>query len=621
MCGIAGILRWNADVSGADPDQDLHTVRRMIRVSAHRGPDAEGFLSKQPITLGHARLAVVDIQGGVQPMRSMSGDCVIIYNGEIYGTQHLRQNMIEAGYTFTTNSDTEVLLRSYERWGTGCFKKIQGMFSCAIVDFKRRELVLARDPFGIKPLVYSCFQGSFAFSSEINSLKELPVPRVASLDALDACLRWQYIPDPMTAYKGIHKLPPGSVLRVGFDGKAHQIERFSFPEIGPPEQGCPIVSVESALKESVRNQLIADVPVGVFCSGGIDSALICAAARDVGADVEAFGLGSDLDELDETQWAKHVAKQLGIKFHTKSINENDLGIIETLAPQFGEPFADSSAVAAWHVSQLAKEHVTVCLSGDGADELFGGYDSYARLLRRASLRSAFEVFPHAKGLALRTLMRFLRVKNSSPFKTWLECVEFSRGPLRHSLWIPELKPEDTSSNAHRLAWDQSTTDYLSAAQQCDQQTYLCGDILTKVDIASMAHSLEVRVPFLDPQVSNIARSLRFQDRHDTTKSSTMAGKPLLRQIVAQRFGSEIARRPKQGFAVPVAQWFLKGHGGEQLLRSCALSSGCRVLSLFCGQQIESLLNAHDAGQNRSNELWAVLCIALWIESDSQVCIS
>lgn len=617
MCGIAGII--NAESTPSEG-----AVRSMSNMLAHRGPDGEGIYSKGSVCLGHRRLAIIDIDGGTQPMADNSGNLHIVYNGELYNFRELREELVKAGYDFRTNSDTEVILASYSRWGVDCLNKLNGMFAFAIADFRNEQLFLARDHAGIKPLYYRLHNRKFAFASELGSLlqADMPAPEI-SLQSVDYYLRRYYVPAPYTIYENISKLPPGHALLTGFDLntiKTWRYWRIDFPqEVQSTEQ--ILDEVEGALKTAVRRSLISDVPIGVFCSGGIDSTLISMLASEEHNGISAFSIGYKEEAASEIPYARTAAATLGLDLHSRIIQEDSLNDLPLLVGLHGEPFGDSSCIPTYHVSKLARERVTVALSGDGGDELFGGYARYFKWTTKTWLQ---------RHLAPGAFWRNLRAGGITTPRAVADQLGF--GPERWSgykentplfrrmfLWrkehqqyaLPPLHPEsDTYSHAR-------TFDGMAYPQAMDFETYLTGDVLTKVDIASMANGLEVRPPFLDKDVIKAATKLPEHLKYTDGSS----GKKALQKLLLRRFKPKFLQRPKAGFAIPEKEWFAPGGRARAMLQERLTDAKCPLQDWFKPEAIDDTLNNPNHG---SRFLWLMLALSEWAmnhNSETKVNIS
>jgi asparagine synthase (glutamine-hydrolysing) len=641
MCGIAGALWF--DPSGA---VDPATLDRMTDVLRHRGPDDRGVYRSelnprsgydlQPgVALGHRRLSIIDVAGSRQPLSNEDGTVWITFNGEIYNYLDLRRRLEGSGHQFRTRGDTETIVHLYEDEGLGCLEHLNGMFALALWDAKRRRLVLARDRLGQKPLVYSFDGRRLLFASEIKSLLEVPgVQRDIDPAALDAYLMYQYVPHPRTIYRGINKLPPGrwAVIEDGrlTTGSYWQPD-FHWQSERPLADAVEHLRAE--LTRSVRLRMQSEVPLGAFLSGGIDSSLITALMNGErehpNRPIRTFSIGFADPEYDETGYARLVAERWGSEHHEFRVEPKALEILPKLVWHYDEPFADSSAIPTYYVSQLAREHVTVALTGDGGDELFAGYERYQAVrwaeridrwpgpLRRLLASSLWQRTGPAGGQrsVVRKLRRFAESLGHSPQRRFAEWMSIFNRARRAELYSGEflaqlesatqLESADPFDFLYAAFGRASGRDAVTAASLADLQTYLPCDLLTKVDIASMAHGLECRQPFLDYRVVELAAALPL--RYKLHRGQT---KWILKQAFADLLPQSIMRRPKMGFGVPLAAWFrreLRDYARQVLTDPQALSRG-----YFRPEAVRRLLDEHERGAwDHSHRLWSLLFLELW----------
>ncbi len=573
MCGIAGAVGRFARV-------DADVLRRMTDRIAHRGPDADGHFvdAHNGVFLGHRRLSILDIAGGAQPMESQDGRFVLVYNGEIYNFRELRRELEAQGAHFRSDhSDTEVLLHGYRAWGRALPGRLNGMWAFALLDRERKELFLSRDRFGKKPLYWHAGREGFAFASELTALREHPaVPSTPSPLAIRKYFAYGYIPAPLTHLEGVHKLPAGHSMTVDLATCAPSVERYWAYEAEPADVAVTARAADAwtdeliaLLDAAVQRRLVADVPVGAFLSGGIDSSMVAALAmRHVGREqLTTFSIGFDEAGFDETAHAALVARHIGASHVVETLSiERALEILPRLARDLDEPFADSSLLPTYLLCQHARRHATVALGGDGADELFAGYDPF-KALRHAQVWSHL---PRPVHRAVSMLAARLPVSHgymSFDFKV----KRMLRG-LDHPahLWLPTWMAPLSHADLEALAgepvdldavyseaidaWDNCPSkDPVDRATNFFVRLYLQEDILAKVDRASMLHSLEVRAPFLDIDLVDFARRLpsSVKLRGNTTKW-------LLKRAAERFLPREIVHRRKQGFAVPIGRWFAQG---------------------------------------------------------------
>ncbi len=616
MCGIAGVLRWG-DSASLESE-----IQAMTRAVAHRGPDGDGHWVGERVAIGHRRLSIIDPAGGAQPMWDAAGKVGITFNGEIYNFRELRAELEQKGHAFRTRSDTEVLLHAYIEWGPACATRLRGMFAFAVVDLDKRRVFLARDHFGIKPLVYRLDKGVFAFASEINALCGPSfAPLTGSLESLDLFFRYQYIPAPRSIYREIHKLPPAHSMIVDFDGRVTGPTRywdFRFE----PEEGSSldqwVERFELTLEASVKAHLVSDVPFGVFLSGGVDSSLVTGSMRRVlGAGVKGFSIGFDEARVSELAHAKQVADKWDIELVSEIVRAGDLADLSRMIAQVGEPFGDSSILPTFAVARLARAHVPMVLSGDGGDEAFAGYDTHLAFLQDSQLRpylsrlKARPSLPRARRLLAAVLQR-ARGQELRALEDWERYILYLDERGRHRLFRPELGAftDLPSKTFTRAALAASAADRLSFAQYLDIQTYLPSDILTKVDIASMAVGLEVRTPLIDLEILDLARRIPASLRVEK-QGERLIGKQIPRRALGRWFPDGFVNRKKQGFGIPRKEWFRPGGKGRVMLEG--LLAERRPFELFHEQAIRTLIKEQDQGVSRDGALWLLLVFGLFRE--------
>ena len=633
MCGITGAIWTKPELS-----IDGTLLKRMTDVLHHRGPDEEGtyiseyrlrppYEAMPGIALGHRRLSIIDLAGGRQPMSNEDGSIWTVFNGEIYNYQALRNRLEGAGHSFRTSCDTEAIVHLYEDEGTNCFSQLNGMFGIAIWDANRRRLVLGRDRLGQKPVVYHCNSDRLIFASELKSILEVPnVARQIDRSAVDEYLTYQYIPHPNTIFRGIRKLPPGHCA-VFQDGRL-SVKSYWNPDPRHTISSGPAQSRErlrELLSESVRLRMRSDVPLGAFLSGGIDSSIIVALMQDVAEQpVKTFSIGFPVCEYDESAHARRVAQHLQTDHHEFQVVPDSVKVLPELVWHYDEPFADSSAIPTWYVSKLSREHVTVSLTGDGGDELFAGYSRY----RAVQMAQRIDAFPSVlrnlisapwwqklpastrqKSLR-RRLKRFAASMSLTATRRYVDWIAIFNEARRAELYTDEFLaelPDSDPVNFVGRAWSRvGNRGHVTAASLADLATYLPCDLMTKVDISSMAHSLECRQPFLDHHLVEFAMSLP-----ESAKLRRGRGKSILRETFGHLLPKEINRRPKMGFGVPLDHWFrneLKDMAHDVLLDKTAKCRG-----LFRSETVSRLLNEHIQGRfDHSYRLWSLLIFELWM---------
>jgi asparagine synthase (glutamine-hydrolysing) len=614
MCGICGL----ASSSGAvDPER----LRAMSATLVHRGPDSDGELVDGPVGLAARRLSIIDLAGGDQPIANEDGTVHVVQNGEIYNFRELGAELERAGHRFSTRCDTETLVHLYEEHGDGFAERLRGMFAVAIWDAPRRRLVLARDRFGIKPLYYREERGELAFASELRALPRGDVDPAA----LEAFLAFNAVPAPYSIFRGTHKLPAGHTL-VWEDGKT-RMECYARPApvrasaVRDEDPAELAEELRARLRDSVRAHLIADVPVGVLLSGGVDSSLLAAlAAQESGEAVHTFSIGFEERSFDELDDARSVASMYGTQHEELVLRPDAALLLPRLAETFDEPFADSSALPTYLVSDLAARHVKVALSGEGGDELFGGYYTYAadllalrvgRLAR--GLRPLVERLPSSSRKASfdYKAKRFVRGANLPPLERHHAWKEIFSADLRAELTGrvgSDFRSDSDPVDLLRARFEETEgAELLARLQDVDLRTYLVDDLLVKTDRASMAHSLEARVPYLDPVVAGLALALPTR-----LKVRGLRKKWLLRKAAAPLLPRRIVYGRKRGFSIPAAAW-LRGEL-EPFARDVLAPETLRRHGYFRPGPVERLIDRHVAGQeDLSRQLWGLLAFTLWHE--------
>jgi asparagine synthase (glutamine-hydrolysing) len=631
MCGIAGFV---AGGGGLDAARGARVLDSMCRVIAHRGPDDQGTALVGEAALGMRRLSIIDLAGGRQPMTACTDRFTVVFNGEVYNFADLRRGLEARGHRFRTHSDTETIVHAYEEYGAPCVERLRGMFAFAVWDARERELFIARDRAGKKPLYYTLGRGgSFVFGSELKSLLEHPeVGREIEPAALDAYLTFGYVPDPLSIFRGVWKLPPGSHLTYR-PGVEPRVERYwDFP-YGPAEatgkvdEGELIEELRALLDEAVRVRLVADVPLGAFLSGGIDSSTVVGLmARHSARPVKTFSIGFREDSFDELSSARLAARHFSTEHHEFVVTPEVCHLVDDLVRHFDEPFADSSALPTYVVSKMAREHVTVALSGDGGDELFAGYTRYGvdrrrekfarlpRLVRSGVMAPLSRRLPHGapgrnfiNNVALDPVDRYL--DGLSVFNQLGRPALYSEG-LRAALRrTGAAGPEGAFGDFRDIAARCPSPAALDRLLYLDSKTYLPGDILVKVDRMTMAASLEARVPLLDHKLvefvcRRVPASLKFGGGET---------KAIFKRAVRGLVPDELLDRPKQGFGVPIEQWINRELRAR--MRETLLERRTRERGYFEPSYVELLLDEHARGRrDHSARLWALFVLELWHRS-------
>ncbi|MBN1864988.1 MAG: asparagine synthase (glutamine-hydrolyzing) [Victivallales bacterium] len=629
MCGICGIF----NIDGSSLDRGI--LEAMNNSQVHRGPDGEGLWTGGNVGLAHRRLSIIDLSAGVQPMCNEDSSVFITYNGEIYNHRDLRRILESKGHIFKTSCDTEVVLHLYEEYGKNCVDLLLGMFAFAIFDTRRRSLLLARDRMGQKPLVYFMLTtpdgkpASFVFASEMQALKTHPrMPREINPQALHDYMTLQYVPSPDTIYKVVRKLPQGHILEIAESNPAPRITQYwrcNFSEkldIGFDEASTKL---QSLLEDAVRKRLMADVPLGAFLSGGIDSTIVVSLMKKFSLmPIKTFTIGFEDQKYDERSFALVAAGALDTEHRQKVVNPADFNILEKLVRHYGEPFSDASMLPTYLLSQFTCEYVKVALSGDGADEIFAGYYrylvmNYARIadFMPLAVRKAvcgILAAPLPPKTEERTFWgrarRILEVLSSSRHRRYLDMISRFDEKTKFSVYSADfanLALQDTQRIFDVIAETLSAKNPVEKIMETDLLTYLPGDILAKIDIASMANSLELRSPFMDHRVVEFAASLPLN-----FKQSRGNRKHILIESFRHDIPQKLRERGKMGFGVPIARWLRnewKDIARERLLDGIAVKS-----NLFNRSTIEKMLDNHcNSKCDNSYPLWSLLVLNLWLE--------
>ena len=611
MCGIAGIVRWDGRPVLEDD------MRAMCRAMVHRGPDEEGVYLGAGVGLGMRRLSIIDLEGGQQPISNEDGSIWVVFNGEIYNHRELRRQLTRDGHAFRTASDTEAIVHLYEDLGPRAVERLRGMFAFALWDAPRRQLLLARDRLGIKPLYYAELDGGVVFASELKPILQRPdIGRELNWEAVGHLFTFLATPSSSSIVKGVRKLEPAR-FATATDGRGVRVERYWDVEFQPDEHSSEEELVEQLrelLVESVRLHQISDVPIGAFLSGGIDSSAVVATMAQLSSSrVKTFSIGFVEDDYSELAHARRVAKQFGTDHHELVLRPDVVQIAEDLAWYLDEPFGDTSAIPTYMVSKLASEHVTVVLTGDGGDELFAGYDKYVTEQRERQYDRVPATIRQALGAVGRVMpdrvpgRRFLSHLALDGPRRYLDASTLFRTDELRKLFRDEafrqIATHDPWTHA-LMELGRVGSDWVAALQYCDLQTYLPLDILTKVDRMTMAHSIEARPPLLDHRVVEFAATVpaRYRLRDGTTKY-------LLKRAMRGILPDGIIDRPKKGFAVPLARWLRGELAG--FTRDVLLSDACRERGLFDTKHVERLIELHRSGRDLDLQLWTLLSFELW----------
>ncbi|MEO8099712.1 MAG: asparagine synthase (glutamine-hydrolyzing) [Acidobacteriota bacterium] len=613
MCGIAGYVARQGD-------GQAELVRSMCDEIRHRGPDDEGYYVAGPCAIGMRRLSIIDLSTGHQPISNEDGSIWVVFNGEIYNYQELRRDLISRGHKFRTNSDTETLIHLYEEEGVAGISKLRGMFAYAIWDGRDRSLLLVRDRFGKKPLYYANTPAGFYFGSELKCLRAAGVPLEPDDEALKLYFQFTYIPEPWSAFRAIRKVPPGSWMRVDQTGSITQGAYWKLPT---PTEHAPegisedqmAVKVRDAFDEAVRIRMIADVPLGAFLSGGVDSSSVVASmALQSSEPVKTFSIGFEENKFNELPYARMIAEKYKTDHHEIVVRPDAIDLVSKLIHHFDEPFGDSSAIPTYIVSQFAAKEVKVVLTGDGGDELFAGYDTFFQADR---LRN----YDRVPGVAKKFLGAIAGALPYSAYgKNYLRMISrptsleryfegtYSPYFLRQQLLRPEwMLPTDEahlrSTFTHCLA--EEGRDILTQALVFEATSKLTGDMLVKVDRMSMANSLEVRCPLLDYVLADLAATIPT-----AWNMKNGAGKQMFVKAMGERLPSALVNRPKQGFGVPLAAWF-RGPL-RSFVRDHLIGGRCCQRGIVSPEFLTHLLDEHDSGRRDNHHwMWTLLMLELW----------
>jgi len=623
VCGICGTIYHTVDRK-----VDRALIKKMSSVLAHRGPDDEGVYIKDNVGLAHRRLSIIDLTpAGHQPMSNEDGSIWIVFNGEIYNYLDLRKQLQDKGHIFASHTDTETIIHLYEDRGVECVYDLRGMFAFAIWDENKHRLLLARDRAGKKPLVYTHNKEGLLFASEIKSLLIDPsVKKEVDYCALHHYLTYQYIPSPLTSFAGIKKLPPAHILiyergnlvvkrywRLSYQNK------LQLPSV--KDYGERFLEI---FQEAVGIRLRSDVPLGAFLSGGIDSSLVVAMmSKQMDQPVKTFSIGFEEEDYDELAFARITAKKYKTDHHEFIVKPDAIEVLPKLIWHYNEPFADSSAIPTYYVSKITREYVTVALNGDGGDESFAGYERYLadkladyyrfvpRFLREGIIRKALDFLPLGTNRRsfLRKLKRFVRGISEDPERRYVRWICFFDNEMKDDLYTPSFKEhiKDIDSVDLTVDWYKKADGkaFIDKTLFVDVMSYLPEDLLVKVDIASMAHSLEARSPFLDHKVMEFAASLPSD-----LKLRGIETKYLLKHTLSEILSEEILRRKKMGFGVPLDVWFRKDL--KEMTYDVLLDKRCTERGYFKRESIQRLLDEHVLGHyDHSYRMWALLFLELW----------
>jgi asparagine synthase (glutamine-hydrolysing) len=604
MCGIAGYIDLNSLATET-------VIKQMTDAISHRGPDGFGHKLFGNIAIGHRRLSIIDLSSGAQPMSDSSGNIWITFNGELYNYLELKNELITIGYKFRTSSDTEVIIYAYQKWGETCLQKFRGMFAFAIVDLTKKKLFIARDHFGIKPLFFYKSDSIIAFGSELQQFKKLPgFDKSIDINAIDQYLWLQYIPAPLTVFKAIKKVKAAHFITIDFAGNVSEQQQYWDVDFSKKQTKTKkewLEATDAVLKDSVKAHLISDVPFGAFLSGGIDSSLVVGYMSTLlNKQVKTFSIGFEEEEYNELKYSEVVAKKFNTNHHTEIVKPDALTILPTLVKHYGEPFGDSSCIPTYYVCQLARKHVTMVLSGDGGDECFAGYNSYSTYMKHLPInyRSGIK----KKLYPLQEKLFPKRYPKEDTLEKWISNMSYLQNDWRSKLWRPEYYSFMANMPTGFEEIYAKTKNYttVNKVQYVDMKTYMNFDILTKVDIASMIHSLEVRTPLIDKEVWEFAANIP-EEFNINNKSGEWYGKQLLKELMLKNFPTDFVTRRKQGFGVPISKWFAQQGELNSLLHDRLLSQNSVIKNYFNQSTILKLMEINHFGA-----LWLILFLEEWL---------
>lgn len=613
MCGIAGFI----DKQYKDEDAE-QILDRMCKVIRHRGPDEQGTWTRDGVALGMRRLSIIDLSGGHQPIFNEDKSVLVVFNGEIYNYQSLREELSARGHQFNTNSDTEVIVHAYEEYGDDCVTHLRGMFVFALWDRKRQRLLAARDRFGKKPFNYYWDGQRLIFGSEIKSILEANIPREINPLALDEYLVYRYVPTPLTLFKDVMKLPAAHILT--YEHGTISTRRYwalPFTSTIQDDEATALERIRALLKDAVQIRLMSEVPLGAFLSGGVDSSVVVGLmSQMMSQPVKTFSIGFEEDAYSELPYARKVAQHFKTDHHEFIVKSDLVTALPQLVWAFDEPFGDSSMLPTYYVSKLAREHVTVVLTGDGGDEIFGGYEQYHREyliqrvppLARRLLGYASQYMPDG-------------VRGKQRLATWrkdygtrsIEALMLLPDYPRAALYTPDFFARvcDHQPFERHLAYYRAVRhlDATAGMQYVDTHTYLTDDILVKVDKASMLNSIETRAPLLDSALAEYVTALR-----PSLRLPNGTQKHLLKRIAAEMLPDGVLNRRKQGFAIPLTEWFRSDV--NSYAHDILGSERARGRGIFQPQFLQKLLQTDGSTRlaNHSQALWTLLCLELWFQT-------
>lgn len=622
MCGISGIVYSNKE---RKVGQEI--LKNMTNAITHRGPDDEGFYINNNIGLGFRRLSIIDLNTGHQPLTNEDESIWIVFNGEIYNYRELQENLIKQGHIFRTKSDTETIVHLYEQYGTDCLRFLRGMFAFAIWDNNKKQLFCARDRFGIKPFYYYSDDEKFIFGSEIKAiLKCNNIDRALSPEAIDSYFAFGYITSDLSIYKEIRKLQPAHFILLSFKSQtSFKIERYwdihFEPDFSKSENQWEN-EIQHCLSESVKMHMISDVPLGAFLSGGIDSgSVVSMMANNSTRPIKTFSIGFKGEKDSELKYASELAKKYGCEHHEQIVEPQSIGLLPLLVSAYDEPFGDPSVIPTYHVSKLARQFVTVALSGDGGDELFAGYNSYLRynniynmpfnfnnpILNKIMWGSMYNIIPkYMKGKGLSYVLSKNKRHAFAYVNTWTET---ERKKYLHINSESKKIRETPEQYKVKMLQKLNGEDYISSMQYLDIKTYMVDDILTKVDRASMLNSLEVRVPLLDHKFAELTFKIP-----SNLKLKSLQKKYIFKKAMSSCLPKNFLTLPKRGFSAPVSIWF----NGElkQYIHDTLLSADPLFSKYFDKNSVREELKKNQSSKNSSvSRVWSLLIFEEWLRQN------
>ncbi|MBT6029457.1 MAG: asparagine synthase (glutamine-hydrolyzing) [Crocinitomicaceae bacterium] len=605
MCGIVGLINKNKDAQ-------KEVITAMSSRVIHRGPDGHGLHLYKQFGIAHRRLSFIDVEGGAQPLCNEDGSIWISYNGELYNFQDLRLELEKLGHIFKTKSDTEVIIHAYEEWGTDCPKRFQGMFAFVILDQNKEQVFIARDHIGIKPLFYSVQEGFTAIASELQAFKSVPEFDFSlDLRAMDQYLWFQYILAPNTIFEKVKKLEPGHSLIFNSEGKIIYHENywdFKFKPNKKPSASEWVERLDATIQKSVKKHLVSEVPFGAFLSGGIDSTAVVTYMQEIlDYPVKTFSIGFEEADFNELPYAQQVADTLGTDHTVKIVKPEALEILPELVRHYGEPFGDSSAIPTYYVSQMASENVKMVLSGDGGDEALAGYKTYSSFMHYQYVEEDAGLKRMAYNFA--SAIRPMKYPPLHSVKKWYPYVQYLALDWRKDLWKDNYHDFVNTSSKEFEYYYGSTKNFspIHKLQFLDLKTYLPGDILTKVDVASMMHSLEVRTPLVDKNLWELSAQIPAELNLNKVDGN-WSGKQLLKQILRKKYPDDFIYRKKMGFSIPRDKWFGTKNSTRTRLEEILYDPGSHVSEYFKLSGIERILNSNNYGA-----MWLLLFLEFWLK--------